>query len=63
MLSCPQLWRLALQAHPVPPARPAPLPQSQGDGAPPEALFMREACYRCIGEGYNHLEALISFPR
>lgn len=25
--------------------------QAQGDGAPPEVLLMREACYRWVGEG------------
>ena len=36
--------------------------QAQGDGAPPESLLMREACYRAIGEGFPHVGALISFP-
>lgn len=35
--------------------------QSQGDGAPPDVLLMREACYRAIGEGFPHVSSFISF--
>ncbi|KAG2435256.1 hypothetical protein HXX76_007334 [Chlamydomonas incerta] len=27
----------------------------------PEALLMQEACYRCIGEGFNHVSSHINF--
>ncbi|KAG2446721.1 hypothetical protein HYH02_008283 [Chlamydomonas schloesseri] len=27
----------------------------------PDALLMREACYRCIGEGFNHVSSHINF--
>lgn len=32
-----------------------------GGGGGAEAVLMREACYRCIGEGYNHVSSHINF--
>eukprot|EP00955_Chlamydomonas_euryale_P068586 360163-Chlamydomonas_euryale.AAC.2 len=26
-----------------------------------ESVLIREACYRCIGEGYNHVQGSVSF--
>eukprot|EP00198_Chlamydomonas_reinhardtii_P012580 XP_001701917.1 predicted protein [Chlamydomonas reinhardtii] len=33
----------------------------QQRAATPDALLMREACYRCIGEGFNHVSSHINF--
>ncbi|KAG2494047.1 hypothetical protein HYH03_007693 [Edaphochlamys debaryana] len=33
----------------------------QGRPPEPEALLLREACYRCIGEGFNHVSSHINF--
>ena len=26
-----------------------------------ESVLMREACYRCIGEGFNHVSNVVDF--
>jgi hypothetical protein len=48
----------------IPPHSPLVLfpPPSQAVSPPTqESILIREACYRCIGEGYNHISGSISF--
>ncbi|WIA23852.1 hypothetical protein OEZ85_013510 [Tetradesmus obliquus] len=36
--------------------------QAAGEGSP-DMVLMREACYRCIGEGYSHVSNIVPFSQ
>ena len=51
-------WSTELTSTPAAAATPIAV---QSSPQTPELVLMREACYRCIGEGYNHVSAHINF--
>ena len=38
-----------------------PLPVQAVSPPTQESVLMREACYRCIGEGFNHVSSVVDF--
>ena len=54
---------LRLESAPIPVRRmpSPPLPVQAVSPPTQESVLMREACYRCIGEGFNHVSSVVDF--